>query len=62
MTHGTSGLHVQDIKSLCPESKVPEGLGIYNKYQVSTTVNSASNMGDYKLQVDAWLRKIAEYL
>ncbi len=58
MTHGTSGLHVQDIKSLCSESKVLEGLGIYNKYQVSTTVNSVSNMGDYETQVDLWIGKI----
>lgn len=53
-----NGLHVQDIKKLCPEARVQSGLGIYNKYQVSTTVNSVSNMGDYKSQVDVWLGKI----
>ena len=58
MTHGTSGLHVQDIKKLCPEARVQSGLGIYNKYQVSTSINSVSNMGDYKSQVDVWLGKI----
>ena len=58
MTHGTSGLHVQDIKSLCPGSKVLNGIGIYNKYQVDTSVNTVSNMGDYKAQVGLWLKNM----
>jgi len=55
MTHGTSGLHVQDVKKLCPDSKVLSGLGIYNCYQVTTRTNTAANMGNYKEQVNRWL-------
>lgn len=55
MTHGTSGLHVQDVKKLCPNSTVLPGLGIYNCYQVTTHRNTTANMGNYKEQVDRWL-------
>ena len=58
MTHGTSGLHVQDINILCPGSKILKGLGIFNKYQVSTRENKISNMGDYRHQVDDWLSEL----
>ena len=58
MTHGTSGLHIADIKGLCPDSKILEGLGIYNCYQVSTTVYKPENMGDFHPLVDAWLQRI----
>ena len=58
MTHGTSGLHIADIKGLCPDSKILEGLGIYNCYQVSTTVDKPENMGDFHPLVDAWLQRI----
>lgn len=55
MTHGTSGLHVQDVKALCPNATVLDGYGIFNKYQVSTTIDTPENMGDYKAEIDRWL-------
>lgn len=58
MTHGTSGLHVGDVKMLCPNSNVAEGLGIFNRYQVETTVNTPDNMGDYTAEVDQWLNEM----
>ena len=58
MTHGTSGLRIQDIRGICPGSRITKGLGIFNEYQVSTRENRVSNMGDYKVQVDAWLVQI----
>ena len=36
MTHGTSGLHVQDVEKLCPGAKIRKGHGIFNTYQVTT--------------------------
>lgn len=62
MTHGTSGLHVQDVGRICPKAKITKALGIYNKYQVSTKVNSISNIGDYNTLVDRWLEEISEEL
>ena len=59
MTHGTSGLHVQDVKKLCPDSKVLPGCGILNQYQVSTKVNTPANMGDYKAEIDRWLKELS---
>lgn len=59
MTHGTSGLHVQDVKKLCPHSEVMPGLGIYNCYQVTTHTNTVANMGNYKEQVDRWLNNLS---
>ena len=58
MTHGTSGLHVADIEKLCPDSKIADGLGIYNCYQVSTTTDTPENMGNFMQHVDEWLKKI----
>ncbi len=58
MTHGTSGRKLQEMKKLCPNSTVLEGLGIYNRYQVETKVNSVENLGDYKPEVDKWLKSI----
>lgn len=58
MTHGTSGRKLQEIPKLCPNSTVLDGLGIYNRYQVETKENSVSNLGDYKAQVDKWLKSI----
>ncbi len=58
MTHGTSGLHVGDIKILCPEARVHDGLGIFNSYQVSTKKNTPDNMGDYRSDIDRWLVRI----
>lgn len=59
MTHGTSGLHVQDVKKLCLDSKVLSGLGIYNCYQVTTHTNTVANMGNYKEQVNRWLDSLS---
>jgi len=58
MTHGTSGRRLQEIKKLCPGSTVLEGLGIYNRYQVETKVNTPENLGNYKAEVDKWLKEI----
>lgn len=58
MTHGTSGICIQDIPKLCPKANILEGLGIYNCYQVSTKVNDVSNLGDYRARVDVWLKNI----
>lgn len=58
MTHGTSGLHVQDVAKLCPGAKVLNGHGIFNSYQVSTKKNAPENMGNYQADIDRWLRKI----
>ena len=58
MTHGTSGRKLQEMKKLCPNSTVLEGIGIYNRYQVETKVNSVENLGDYKPEVDKWLKSI----
>jgi flavodoxin len=58
MTHGTSGRKFQEMKKLCPNSTVLEGIGIYNRYQVETKVNSVENLGDYKPEVDKWLKSI----
>lgn len=58
MTHGSSGRRLQEMKKLCPESTVLEGLGIYNRYQVETKENSIDNLGDYKTEVDKWLKSI----
>lgn len=58
MTHGTSGLHVQEIAKLCPGADVRKGHGIFNAYQVSTRKNTPENMGDYRADIDRWLRKI----
>ena len=51
-------MHIADIKGLCPDSKIMEGLGIYNCYQVSTTVDKPENMGDFHSLVDTWLERI----
>lgn len=58
MTHGTSGICVQDIPGLCQGANILEGSGIYNCYQVSTKVNDVSNLGDYRARVDVWLKNI----
>jgi len=58
MTHGTSGRRLQEMKKLCPNSTVLNGLGIYNRYQVETQINTPENMGDYKNEVDEWLDEI----
>ena len=58
MTHGTSGLHVQDVTKLCPGGKVLNGHGIFNSYQVSTNKNAPENMGNYQADIDRWLGKI----
>lgn len=58
MTHGTSGLHVEDMKRICSDSIVLNGHGILNQYQVSTQKNTPDNMGDYKTDIDRWLQKI----
>lgn len=58
MTHGTSGLHVQDIKKLCPGAVVLKGHGIFNRYQVSTKKNTPDNMGNYMADIDQWLNEI----
>lgn len=60
MTHGTSGLHIQEIKRICPDSRIVTGLGIYNDYQVTKRENKVSNMGDYRSQVDFWLKEIEQ--
>lgn len=58
MTHGTSGICVQDISKLCPNSKISKGLSIYNCYQVTTKKNTISNMGDWKSTTDKWLKSL----
>lgn len=58
MTHGTSGLHVQDVTKLCPGAKVLNGHGIFNSYQVSTKKNAPENMENYQADIDRWLGKI----
>lgn len=55
MTHGTSGIHVQDVKKLCTGVKVVKGCGIYNSYQVDTQINTPENMEAYKSKIDEWL-------
>lgn len=55
MTHGTSGMNIQDIPKLCPDSKIMRGLSIYNQYQVSTNINTPDNMEDYQRKTDEWL-------
>lgn len=55
MTHGTSGLHMQDVKNLCSGAQILKGLGIFNKYQVMTKVNTPKNMGVWQKDVDQWL-------
>lgn len=62
MTHGTSGLHVQDVKKLCPDSYVLRGCGIFNQYQVSTKINTPANMGNYKKEIDRWLKELRPVL
>ncbi|MDR1583643.1 MAG: flavodoxin [Prevotellaceae bacterium] len=47
MTHGTSGLTVQDMKILCPNSTVFNGLGIFYK-----------SMETYKSKVEKWLKEL----
>lgn len=58
MTHGTSGLHVQDVAGLCPGAKVVQGHGIFNSYRVTTRRNTPENMGNYRADIDRWLNKI----
>lgn len=58
MTHGTSGLRLLEIETLCPDSRITRGLGIFNSYQVSNRENSVSNLGNYKALVDAWLEQL----
>lgn len=58
MTHGTIGLHVQDIEKICPDAKIRKGYGIFNTYQVSTKKNTPDNMGDYKADIDRWLKAL----
>ncbi len=58
MTHGTSGLRIQDVKKLCPDSNVLRGCGIFNQYQVSTKINTPANMGNYKIEIDRWLKEL----
>ncbi|MDO4554092.1 MAG: flavodoxin [Lachnospiraceae bacterium] len=58
MTHGTSGLCIQELKSLCSGADITEGLSIFNEYQVSTTKNDVKNMGNYEVQTDKWLKRI----
>lgn len=58
MTHGTSGLHVQDVAGLCRGAKVLPGHGIFNRYQVTTRRNTPENMGDYRADIDRWLETI----
>lgn len=58
MTHGTSGLHVHDVKKLCPGSKVVKGCGIYNSYQVNTKINTPDNMEEYTKKIDEWINHI----
>ncbi len=58
MTHGTSGLHVQDVKKLCPQAKVLSGYGIFNQYQVTTKTNTPANMGNYQTALKQWLNEL----
>ena len=58
MTHGTSGLHVQDVEKLCPGAKIRKGHGIFNTYQVTTKKNTPDNMGDYKADINQWLKEM----
>lgn len=58
MTHGTSGLCIQEIKSLCAGANIMEGLSIFNEYQVSTVKNDLKNMKNYEIQTDKWLKRI----
>lgn len=60
MTNGTSGKRLQDVRNLCPGATVLEGLSIYNRYQVETTVNTPDNMGNWKELVDRWLETVAK--
>ena len=55
MTHGSSGIHVEDIHVLCPKATVTSRLCIFNEYQISTKTNTPKNMGDYKAKVEQWL-------
>lgn len=58
MTNGTSGKRLQDVKKLCTDATVLDGLSIYNRYQVETKVNTPDNMGDWKAEVDEWLKTV----
>ena len=58
MTHGTSGLNVQDVAALCPGANVQKGHGFFNRYQVITKKNTPDNMGNYRKDIDKWLNKI----
>lgn len=55
MTAGTSGKRLQEIPQLCKGANIMNGIGLYNCYQVKTTVNTPDNMGDWKTKVDKWL-------
>lgn len=58
MTNGTSGKRLQEVKKLCTGAAVLDGLSIYNRYQVETKVNTPDNMGDWKAEVDEWLKTV----
>lgn len=58
MTHGTSGLHVQDVAGLCPGADVMQGYGIFNCYQVTTKQKTPENIGNYRAEVNQWLATI----
>lgn len=60
MTNGTSGKRLQEVKKLCPGAAVLDGLSIYNRYQVETKVNTPDNMGDWKAEVDEWLKTVVK--
>jgi len=60
MTNGTSGKRLQDVRSLCSGATVLEGLSIYNRYQVETTVNTPDNMGKWEELVDRWLEAVSK--
>ncbi|MFR1476741.1 MAG: flavodoxin family protein [Hydrogeniiclostridium mannosilyticum] len=52
MTHGTSGLHVQDVKSSA-RMRDFESISGFHK------VNTPANMGDYKAEIDRWLKELS---
>lgn len=58
MTNGTSGKRLQDVRTFCAGANVLDGLSIYNRYQVETTVNTPDNMGNWQEETDRWLDKI----
>lgn len=58
MTNGTSGKKLQDVKKLCPDATVLDGLSIYNRYQIETKNNTPDNMGDWKEEVNKWLQTV----